>query len=160
PSPRQARCRLHPPQPRQDQAPGLQMDRRGPADPRRGHRRDGRTLPAAWPAGGRQPTADAPRSYRSVDRSHGTISAQPVAASVDSSLKRLRILLLTHPDLIPPESLKGLGEAELFQWKTEIDLITTLKKMGHDVRPQGLQAELARIHDAIVEWKPDIVFNL
>jgi D-alanine-D-alanine ligase len=75
-------------------------------------------------------------------------------------LKTLRILLLTHPDLIPPAELKGLGEKELFPFKTEIDVIGTLRKMGHDVRPLGVQAELAPIREAIDDWKPDIVFNL
>jgi D-alanine-D-alanine ligase len=75
-------------------------------------------------------------------------------------LKRLRILLLTHPDLIPPADLKGLGEKELFPWKTEIDVITTLRGMGHEVRPLGVQSELSPIRDEIVGWKPDIVFNL
>ena len=34
-------------------------------------------------------------------------------------MKKLRVLLLVHPDLIPPESSKGYTEQEINVWKTE-----------------------------------------
>ena len=75
-------------------------------------------------------------------------------------MKHLRILLLTHPQLIPPDSLKGLSERELHDFKTEIDVIGTLRKIGHDVKALGVQDELTPIREEIETWKPDIVFNL
>ncbi|HEY4135339.1 MAG TPA: ATP-grasp domain-containing protein [Alphaproteobacteria bacterium] len=75
-------------------------------------------------------------------------------------MKRLRVLVLMHPDLVPPDSLKGYSEQESYVWKTEYDVVTTLRAAGHDVRPLGVQHELKPIRDAIEEWRPDVVFNL
>lgn len=75
-------------------------------------------------------------------------------------MKKLRVLVLMHPALIPPESLDGYSEKESFAWKTEYDVVTTLKKLGHDVRPLGLQDELMPLRTAITDWEPHIVFNL
>jgi hypothetical protein len=44
--------------------------------------------------------------------------------------------------------------------ETEYDVVTTLRKLGHDVRPLGVKSDLGVIHKAIDEWKPDIAFNL
>ena len=75
-------------------------------------------------------------------------------------MKSLRILVLLHPDLIPPDSLKGHSDKEINVWKTEYDVVSTLKAAGHEVRPLGVQYELKPIRDAIEEWKPDVAFNL
>jgi D-alanine-D-alanine ligase len=75
-------------------------------------------------------------------------------------VKALRILVLMHPDLMPPDSLKGHSEQEINVWKTEYDVVTTLRAGGHDVRPLGVQNELAPIRDAVENWKPNVVFNL
>jgi len=75
-------------------------------------------------------------------------------------MKRLRVLVLMHPDLVPPDSIKGYSEQESYVWKTEYDVVSTLRAAGHDVRPLGVQDELKPIRDAIEEWKPDAVFNL
>jgi len=75
-------------------------------------------------------------------------------------VKRLRVLLLTHPDMLPPESLKGRSEHDLNKWKTEIDIIATLRAGGHEVRPIGVRNELTPIREAIESWNPHVVFNL
>ncbi len=75
-------------------------------------------------------------------------------------MKPLRILVLLHPDLMPPDSLEGRSEKEIDACKTEYDVVTTLRASGHDVRPLGVQHELKPIRDAVEEWKPDVVFNL
>jgi D-alanine-D-alanine ligase len=75
-------------------------------------------------------------------------------------MKRLRIMILLHPDLMPPDSLKGYNEQEINVWKTEYDVVSTLRKSGHEVRPLGVQHELKPIRDEIESWKPDVVFNL
>jgi D-alanine-D-alanine ligase len=75
-------------------------------------------------------------------------------------MKKLRVLVLMHPDLVPPDSLKGRTEVEINVWKTEYDVVTTLRRAGYDVRPLGVQHELKPIRDVTEEWKPDIVFNL
>jgi D-alanine-D-alanine ligase len=75
-------------------------------------------------------------------------------------MKRLRVLVLAHPDLIPPESSKGYTEQEINLWKTEYDVVTTLRAAGHEVRPLGVHDELKPIRDDIEAWKPNVVFTL
>ncbi len=75
-------------------------------------------------------------------------------------MKRLRVLVLMHPDLIPPDSTKGYSEQEINEWKTEYDVVTTLRGAGHDVRPLGVQDELKPIRDEVENWKPDVVLTL
>jgi D-alanine-D-alanine ligase len=75
-------------------------------------------------------------------------------------MKRLRVLVLLHPDLMPPDSSKGYSEQEINVWKTEYDVVTTLRAAGHEVRPLGVQDELKPIRDEIEAWKPDVVFVL
>lgn len=72
----------------------------------------------------------------------------------------LRVLLLTHPDFVPPDETADLSVRAAFALKTESDVITTLRTMGHDVHVLGVQWELRPIRDAIDRLQPDIVFNL
>ena len=74
-------------------------------------------------------------------------------------MKRLRVLVLMHPDLVPPDSIKGYSEQESYVWKTEYDVVTTLRAAGHDVRPLGVHDELKPIRDAIarIDAAGDIV---
>ena len=75
-------------------------------------------------------------------------------------MKSLRVLALAHPDLLPPDSIEGLSEAERHVFKTEYDVYSTLRASGHEVKMLGVQTELAPIRETIESWKPDIVFNL
>jgi D-alanine-D-alanine ligase len=75
-------------------------------------------------------------------------------------MKRLRVLVLLHPDLVPPESLDGLSDRAINEVKTEYDVVSTLRAAGHTVRPLGVQHELKPIRDEVESWKPDVVFNL
>ena len=75
-------------------------------------------------------------------------------------MKPLRVLVLSHPDLMPPDSLAGRSEQEIHGWKTVIDVVGALRAAGHEVRPLGVQHELRPIRDDVVSWKPDVVFNL
>jgi len=75
-------------------------------------------------------------------------------------MKRLRVLILIHPELTPPDSLKGMSESERYGMKTEYDVVSTLRKSGHEVRLLGVQDRLSPIRTEIENFKPDIVFNL
>ena len=75
-------------------------------------------------------------------------------------MKPLRVLVLMHPDFMPPETTKGYSEKEIYVWKTEYDVISTLRAAGHEVKPLGVQYELKPIRDEIETWKPHVVFNL
>ncbi len=74
-------------------------------------------------------------------------------------MKRLRVLVLMHEDLVPPEQLNG-HDLSTVEWRTEYDVVSTLRKLGHEVYPLGVKSDLGVIHSAIVAWKPDIAFNL
>ncbi len=69
-------------------------------------------------------------------------------------------MVLVHATLVPPNSLEGATEKEIEEWRTEYDVISHLKAAGHDVRPLGLSDSLSELRGAILDWKPDIVFNL
>lgn len=75
-------------------------------------------------------------------------------------MKKLRILALMHADLVPPDDVTGLSDAEIAPFKTEFDVVSTLRELGHTVLPLGALSDLAVIREAIQDWKPDIVFNL
>ena len=74
-------------------------------------------------------------------------------------MKRLRILVLMHEDLVPPDPLNG-HEVAGAEWKTEYDVVSTLRKLGHDVKPLGVKSDLGVHRSAVEDWKPHIAFNL
>ena len=73
---------------------------------------------------------------------------------------KLRILVLLTHELMPPETIPEGVDKEKQVWRTEYDVITALKSMGHEVYPVGLQSDLAVIANAINEHKPHVAFNL
>lgn len=75
-------------------------------------------------------------------------------------MKRKRVLVLMHEDLVPPPSIEGVSDKEMAPWKTEYDVCAGLTNRGHEVRPLGVSSDLGVIRDAIVEWNPHIAFNL
>src|ERR1700735_896 len=78
----------------------------------------------------------------------------------DRTVKKVRALVLVHATLIPPNSLRGVPEKEIDEWRTEYDVISHLKAAGHEVMPLGVSDNLTELRRAIIDWKPDIVFNL
>jgi len=74
--------------------------------------------------------------------------------------KRLRVVVLMHPSFVPPEDPEAYSERERYQWKTEYDVLRTLRALGHEVLALGVQDELRPITNIIDEWHPDIFFNL
>jgi D-alanine-D-alanine ligase len=74
-------------------------------------------------------------------------------------MKKLRILALMHEDLVPPEDVSGL-DLSTVQWKTEHDVVHTLRECGHEVKALGVKNDLGVIRAMIEEWKPHIAFNL
>ena len=75
-------------------------------------------------------------------------------------MKPLRVLVLMHESLVPPASLKGYSDKEIDEFRTEYDVMACLEKAGHTVRALGLGDNLSELRTAIMEWKPDIAFNL
>jgi D-alanine-D-alanine ligase len=75
-------------------------------------------------------------------------------------MRKLRIAVLMHPTLVPPAKLDGFSEKEINDWKTEYDVVSTLRGLGHEVEPLGVQDELGPIRDLHQQWQPHIFFNL
>jgi D-alanine-D-alanine ligase len=75
-------------------------------------------------------------------------------------MKKLRTLVVVHASLVPPESLDGYTEKQIEEWRTEYDVITTLRKAGREVHCIGVLDSLTELRAAVADWKPDIVFNL
>ena len=75
-------------------------------------------------------------------------------------MRKLRVLVLMDSEFVPPDSLEGYRPEEILNWKTEYDVVTTLREMGHHVHPLGVSDDLGEIRQAIVEDKPHVTFNL
>ncbi|MBL8858378.1 MAG: D-alanine--D-alanine ligase [Planctomycetes bacterium] len=75
-------------------------------------------------------------------------------------MKRLRVLHLTQPWMLPPPDPENYGEKERKVWKTDYDVVSTLRELGHEVQSLGVEDELQPIRSAIEGFKPHIVFNL
>lgn len=75
-------------------------------------------------------------------------------------MKKLRVLALVREGLIPPDSLEGYSDKEVAEWKTEYDVISTLKDLGHEVETIGVYDDLSPIRKAVLEWHPHIAFML
>jgi D-alanine-D-alanine ligase len=75
-------------------------------------------------------------------------------------MRKKRVLVLMHVDLVPPDDITGRPDAEFFEYKTEYDVLTGLRDLGHEVQPLGLYDDLTPLRQAIQNFKPHIVFNL
>lgn len=75
-------------------------------------------------------------------------------------IKKMRVLVLVDSDLVPPDSLEGYTDKQILEWRTEYDVVTNLKKMGHDVQVLGVSDDLGKIRKEVDQWKPHIAFNL
>jgi D-alanine-D-alanine ligase len=73
---------------------------------------------------------------------------------------KLRVLALVHRHLIPPETVPEGTDVVSAPWRTEYDVISTLRAMGHEVQALGVHDDLGDIRRASADWKPHIAFNL
>lgn len=69
-------------------------------------------------------------------------------------------MLITHEDLVPPESIEGLSEKEIHEIRTEYDVYSSLYNLGHKVRILGISDRSLQLRNTIRDWKPHVVFNL
>jgi len=75
-------------------------------------------------------------------------------------VRRLRVMMLVHPSLIPPEGPLDPSDPQLQSVETEYDVRNALVDLGHEVRVVGVYDDLAPIRETIEEWRPHIAFNL
>jgi D-alanine-D-alanine ligase len=75
-------------------------------------------------------------------------------------MRKQRVLVLMHESLIPPDTIEGVSDKEMADWKMEYDVCATLENLGHDVKPIGLSDDLTQLRREILLWKPHVAFNL
>src|SRR3954469_3895486 len=75
-------------------------------------------------------------------------------------VNKLRVVALVHRHLIPPATIEEGTDITAAPWRTEYDVVSTLRALGHEVRPLGVHDDLGDIRRASEEWKPHIAFNL
>lgn len=74
-------------------------------------------------------------------------------------MRKLRILTLVHESLVPPDQASERDQAAA-EWKTEYDVVRTLRELGHEIQVLGVGSDLGAIRNAIQEFRPQIAFNL
>jgi D-alanine-D-alanine ligase len=77
-------------------------------------------------------------------------------------VRKLRVLVLLREGLEPPDSIEGMSNDEVYvaPWKTEYDVVTTLRELDHQVRILGLYDDLRSVGKAVEEFRPHITFNM
>ncbi len=75
-------------------------------------------------------------------------------------MRKLRVMMLVHTSLVPPEDLVDEDDPRMEEYQTEFDVKSTLLDLGHSVKVVGVYDNLAPIRQTIEEWKPHIAFNL
>jgi D-alanine-D-alanine ligase len=75
-------------------------------------------------------------------------------------MRKKRVLVLMHEDLVPPDDIVGKSDEEVLAYKAEYDVMTGLRELGHEVQALGLYDDLTPLRRAIQDFKPHIVFNL
>jgi D-alanine-D-alanine ligase len=75
-------------------------------------------------------------------------------------MRRMRVLVLMHKDLVPPESAQRTEIWRPPPGKPNMTSVSTLRKLGHDVQALGVKSDLEVIRAAVEDWKPHIAFNL
>jgi D-alanine-D-alanine ligase len=76
------------------------------------------------------------------------------------TIAKLRVLALVHQHLMPPEKVEAGTDITGEPWRTEYDVVSTLRGMGHEVEPLRVHDDLGEIRRMVTEWKPHIAFNL
>jgi D-alanine-D-alanine ligase len=71
-----------------------------------------------------------------------------------------RVVALVHRHLIPPDKVEDGTDLTAVPWRTEYDVVSTLRAIGHEVQVLGVHDDLGEIRRLVTEWKPHIAFNL
>lgn len=75
-------------------------------------------------------------------------------------MKKLRVIMLTHTNMIPPAGISDRDDPRVKDCKTEFDVHNALLKLGHDVKIVGVDDSIRPIQNAIKEWQPHIAYNM
>jgi len=75
-------------------------------------------------------------------------------------MKKMRVLALMDSALVPPDSMEGFTDEQMMDWKSEYDVVTTLRELGHEVLKVGVHDDLSVLQASITSFQPEIIFNL
>jgi D-alanine-D-alanine ligase len=67
-------------------------------------------------------------------------------------MRKLRIMMLVHTSLVPPEDLVDEDDPRMEEYQTEFDVKSTLLDLGHSVKVVGVYDNLAPIRQTIEGW--------
>ncbi len=82
------------------------------------------------------------------------------AVSRSRASRKLRVVVLMHELLVPPDDIAGVDEKEIAEYRSEYDVSTALRVLGHEVTKLGVYDELASLRRTVREQRPHVVFNL
>ncbi len=74
--------------------------------------------------------------------------------------KQLRILVITNQNYQHSDNVSDFADKPIVEWKSEFDIVSALKTLGHQTRVLAGFEEVAEINLALNAYKPNIVFNL
>ena len=74
--------------------------------------------------------------------------------------KKLRVILLVQEYCVPPETLEGVEDKRKEDWRTEYDVMSALRGLGHEVWTVGVRDDLGVVSEAIQDRSPHVAFNL
>src|SRR5512138_783419 len=77
-----------------------------------------------------------------------------------SRMSQIKVLVLMHESLVPPDDVSTLSDKEKLEMQTEWDVVRGIAGLGLEVIKVGVSDELAPLRRQVEEAKPDVVFNL
>ena len=75
-------------------------------------------------------------------------------------MRKLRVLVMMDEALVPPASVDGMSAGEIAPFKTELDVTTALRELGHDIEVVGVKTDLDVLSESIRDTRPHVCFNL
>jgi D-alanine-D-alanine ligase len=75
-------------------------------------------------------------------------------------MRKLRVLVLMHEDLVPPQDRSARSGPNFVEWRTEHDVMNALEELGHEVRAIGVHDDLKVLREALESFDPHITFNV
>ncbi len=72
----------------------------------------------------------------------------------------LKVLAVVHEELVPPDTIGKRPAGGTEEWRTEFDVVSCLRALGHEVRILGVGDDIDLIRRTSLEFAPDILFNL
>jgi D-alanine-D-alanine ligase len=60
-------------------------------------------------------------------------------------MKKLRVMMLTHAYMIPPDDLSDHSDPRIESCRTEVDVRDALQSLGHEVKIVGLDDDITPV---------------